>query len=223
MKKNLILISIAVLVLMAFYLLISNKEEEKTSNSKKSYSSNQSIAREAIQKDSLESSLFDSNSGFLDFSGVGDNSQSYPLTTQNLTEEEKEKRRKLLIEKYKELAERFPGNRFIPREYTPEEKEKMERREANMNFLTEKIISGEELTPNEQAYFYFNKLEEIKEKLEIIEYAKKKFEEDGILNETTRKIIDERLNSIMERRKIYNQELESAKRNGGSEEAYDPM
>lgn len=208
---------------MAFYLLISNKEEEKTSNSKKSYSSNQSIAREAIQKDSLESSLFDSNSGFLDFSGVGDNSQSYPLTTQNLTEEEKEKRRKLLIEKYKELAERFPGNRFIPREYTPEEKEKMERREANMNFLTEKIISGEELTPNEQAYFYFNKLEEIKEKLEIIEYAKKKFEEDGILNETTRKIIDERLNSIMERRKIYNQELESAKRNGGSEEAYDPM
>lgn len=223
MKKNLILISIAVLVLMAFYLLISNKEEEKTSNSKKSYSSNQSIAREAIQKDSLESSLFDSNSGFLDFSGVGDNSQSYPLTTQNLTEEEKEKRRKLLIEKYKELAERFPGNRFIPREYTPEEKEKMERREANMNFLTEKIISGEELTPNEQAYFYFNKLEEIKEKLEIIEYAKKKFEEDGILNETTRKIIDERLNSILERRKIYNQELESAKRNGGSEEAYDPM
>ncbi len=223
-KTQLYIVTSFATILLA-YILFQNPEESQQSKSENPNAMQSGAtfrtAKEAIEIESKESSLFEEKNGFLDFSGVASEEPRKDPASSEISEEERERRRKLVIEKYRELAKLFPKNRYIPREYTPAEQEEIERRDANMNYLQERILANDTLTPNESAYFYANKLEETKEKLEIIDYALKKLTEVGALNEASRKIIEERMTSIQSRSKIYSQELEKAIAKGGNPKDFD--
>lgn len=222
-QKSLLYSGIAILIASLLYILFStdstNTSQSFNENSKKS-SSRYSTGREAIHEEQKDSSLFDGNNKFLDFSSVGTEEDSKP-EPQTISPEEKARRRALVIESYKPLVKIFPKNRYIPRLLNKEEEEKRIRTEENMAYLQDRILSGENLSPTEKAYYYSQKVEESNEKLEILNYATKELLEKGHLPESSKKMIEERINSINQRLGIYMEETKSAKEEGGKPEDFD--
>lgn len=225
-QKTILYTSISVVALFLAYLMFSGSDKESDPDKGKESTTSQvgnnsySDPRSALESELNDKSLFDSGSGFLDFSGVepeeeksAEKSDYYDPA--GISKEERERRRKLVIEKYSQLAKQFPNNRYIPRKYSPEEEEENKRRSANMNYLQERILSNDELTPNEQAYFFENKKQESVEKLEILEYSMKKLTEANALPEKSRKLVEDRIRSIQGRMEVYDKELNSAVQEGG--------
>lgn len=227
-QRTIVYILITITALILSYFLFSTSDSKRNNDkfsSSRTDSSGRNIqdGRSAVESEFNDKSLFDGESGFLDFSGVGnddDRASGKKYDTAGLSPEERAKRRELVIEKYAELAKQFPKNRYIPRKYTPEEEEAIKERDANMNYLQERLLSNDELSPNERAYFYSNKLDETNEKLEILSFAVKKLTEVGSLPEESQKLIDERMASIQKRKNMYNQEVEAASKEGGSRDNF---
>jgi ribosome assembly protein YihI (activator of Der GTPase) len=222
-QKSILFSGIAILVAGLFYILFASNLTDTTPTSVEEdhkTSSHYNSGTDAIHEEEKDSSLFDGNNGFLDFSSVGieevSNSEPAPISPA-----EKAKRRALVIESYKPLAKLFPKNRYIPRKLTKEEEEKKIRTEENMAYLQDRLLAGESLSPTEKAYYYSQKVEESNEKLEILNYATKELLDKGNLPENSKKMIEERINSINQRLGIYKEETESAEKLGGKAEDFD--
>ncbi|MCC5813466.1 MAG: hypothetical protein JJT78_01810 [Leptospira sp.] len=228
-QKSIIYIGITTIALLLAYFMFSTsdnkKKEGRDAMSSNTYQSGQyKEGRDALASERNDKSIFDENNGFLDFSGVREeddgNSKNKKHDVAGLSPEERAKRRELVIEKYSELAKQFPKNRYIPRKYTPEEEEAIKERDANMNYLQERLLSNDSLTPNEKAYFYANKQDESKEKLELMNYSIEKLTEANALPESSKKLVDERIASIQKRLEVYDKEYQQATEEGGSKENF---
>jgi hypothetical protein len=225
LKKNIIYSLITGIFLFVAYLLFTpdkNKDSNLSYDSNQ-YSKNYNSTTDAIRDDLKENSVFNSESGFLDFSQSGEISENKDskgnnnyYDPANISEEERAKRRKLTIERMKPLAELFPNNKYIPREYSKEELEKLNRKEEFMSSMQERILNGEELTPDERLYYFSEKKSDATSKLEIFNYAKNKLTELGKGSNPNSKIIEERLQSIESRAKLYEEEINTAKKSGGN-------
>jgi hypothetical protein len=178
--------------------------------------------RDAVRLESKEGSLFDSNSGFLDFSQVGNEPENtVGLHSDEISPEERERRRKLVIERFKPLADLFPKNRYVPRELSRQEKERIQKMEENMAYIQDRLLANEDLSPNERAYFYGNKLDESEEKMELMEYAKNKLQEMDGITEQSLAIINERLESLKTRKELYTKEVTAAVKEGGDRKSFE--
>lgn len=224
-KKFLIFFSIFGIFFFVSYLIFSpnSNQKSKSNSDSNNYSTNYNSAEEAIRDDLKDESVFNSDSGFLDFSQSAENLDKNDLTEKskyydpaNITEEERERRRKLTIERMKPLAELFPNNRYIPREYSKEELEKINKKEEIVGSIQERILSGDDLTPDEKLFYFSEKKSDTLSKLEIFNYAKDKMFELGKGNNPNSKIFEERLQSIESRSKMYDEEINTAKKSGGS-------
>lgn len=231
-QKTILYMGIIGVSLLLSYILFSPSENRSRNSSRdldasaKSYPS----GRDALIADGKDSSLFDSQSGFLDFSKGqspvgGEKTQPTAQTpvhdTAGISPEERARRRELVIQKFEHLAEKFPNNRYLPRKRSPEEEAEFRKTEENMGLLLDRIVSGDNLTPNERAYFYNQKQLESQEKLEILEYANKQLVESGYLPQESQEMVKERMASIQARLKTYQAELQSATQEGGSPSSWE--
>ncbi|MCZ8237443.1 MAG: hypothetical protein O9346_07580 [Leptospiraceae bacterium] len=221
-KKVLLYTIIVCVSLVLAYMLFSKSETNKSklarneSQARNSYTN----GRDALVSEKSEGSLFDANNGFLEFSdkeseesAISD--KAYEYDPARISPEERARRKKLAIEKYKPLAELFPKNRYIPREKTDKELAKEKRRNEIMDSLQDRIITGEELTSDESLFFYSEKKQELAEKLEILNYAKEKLNINPNTNSVTNDILTKRFESIQSRNEAYSKEIDSAKEKGG--------
>jgi hypothetical protein len=215
---------IGILIFITFLLFIpSNNRNTNSESDSNHYRTNYNNTEDAIRDDLKDNSVFASDSGFLDFSQSGEISDSKDSSEKNnyydpanISKEERERRRKLTIERMKPLADLFPNNRYIPRDYSKEELEKINKKEEIMDSIQERILNGDELTPDERMYYFSEKKSDSASKLEIFNYAKNKLSELGKGNNPNSKIIEERLQSIESRAILYDEEINSAKKSGGN-------
>ncbi|WCL47681.1 hypothetical protein [Leptospira sp. GIMC2001] len=221
------LITIISLILAYFLFLPSNQKKRNADGSLESAKDvNYSNSREALLSEKKDSSLFDSENGFLDFSSSStldtQSSSSNPSNPIAITPEERARRKQLAIDKFQNLAKVFPNNRYIPRKLTPEQEASQKKREAAMNSLYERVLYGDELNPDEKIYFYQNKRLESTEKLELLDYVKTTFEQRNGFSETTKNLLESKKDSIQKRLATYENELNDAVKLGGSEGNYTP-
>ena len=221
MKKIILYSSIVSISLILAYLLFSKSDNSKNNlRDKNSLSANYNYTsgREALSSEKNDSSLFDSENGFLEFSAnqeeKTDKDSEIPYDPAKISPEERERRRKLAIEKFKPLVAIFPNNRYIPREKTEEELAKENRRNEIMNSMQDRILDGDELTSDESLYFYSEKKQELNEKLEILNYAKEKLYTNANTNSTTSDFLKRRFESLQSREVAYNKEIQIAKDKG---------
>ena len=234
-QKTILYSSITIISLILAYFLFLPSNQRNRNNSDSRFSGNQSprissngSSKEALISESNDSSLFDSENGFLDFSGSldSDTNESSKKNSNNNTNstspEERARRRQLAIEKFTELAKLFPNNRYIPKKLSPEEEALQTKRDAAMNSLYDRVIAGDELNANEKAYFFQNKKLESAEKLELLDYVQVTLEGRSALSDTTKKVLDSRKNSIQGRLSTYENEWKEATKLGGSETNFLP-
>lgn len=114
-----------------------------------------------------ERSLFEEDSKFLEFPEVG---IEEPDSLQ-LTPVERERRKKLIIEKSKKLAAQFPHNSIIPRELSKEEEKKLAETNQKMANVQNQFLQNEKVAKEDRLFYYKERLKTSKDRLEIFRYV----------------------------------------------------
>lgn len=176
----------------------NSKEAEITTNSSFSESSSSKKRRRAGDK-----SLFDEDSKFLEFPELG----VEEVDSDSLTAAEKEKRKKLIIEKSKKLAEMFPHNSVIPRELSPEDAKKLAETNQRMANIQNQFFQNEKVSKENKLFYYKERLKTAKDRLEIFRYALG-LENNGTFDENKLEgFLKERYEVFLENEKAYTNEI----------------
>ncbi|EQA35891.1 hypothetical protein LEP1GSC047_0280 [Leptospira inadai serovar Lyme str. 10] len=172
-----------------------------------------------------EYSLFESSSGFVDFSGtteekaVDPNEPRLPEEKKSyldkLSEEDRAKLYEQMYERFKPLADRFPDNRFIPRKISSEEAAKRKEEEDHYYRIQSDLLDRREVSKEDMNFFLDTKLKRSDDMLEILKYSMENFEKssgsDRSANSEYGKIVRERIENIEKSRA---EVLASKKSNG---------
>ena len=125
----------------------------------------------------------------------------------DLTPEEKERRKKLIIEKSKKLAEMFPHNSVIPRELSLEESKKVNETKERMAMIQNNFLQNETVSKEDKIFYYNQRLKISKDRLEIFRYALG-LQNGGNFDESKLDgFLKERYESILENEKAYSEEI----------------
>lgn len=149
-------------------------------------------------------SLFDADSKFLEFPEIGN--EEIDLNAP-LTPEEREKRRKFIIEKAKKLADMFPNNSVIPRHLSPDALKKLEETNQRMASIQNQLIQNEKVSKEDKLFYYKERLKTSKDRLEVFRYALG-LENNGVFDESKLEgFLKERYDIFVENEKAYADEI----------------
>ena len=196
---------LALLILIGFSFLrdftnpkSNSKEMELTNSQTNSDSTSSKNRRRASGK-----SLFDEDAKFLEFPELG----VEEVDSDNLSDVEKEKRKKLIIEKSKNLAEMFPHNSVIPRELSPADAKKLAETNQKMANIQNQFLQNEKVSKENKLFYYKERLKTAKDRLEIFRYALG-LENAGVFDETRLDgLLKERYEIFVENEKAYSNEI----------------
>jgi len=199
----LVSIVLILLIIISFVYFSSNFRKNSTSNK-------EGFARGVVEKDSgslrksaRQRSLFDEDSKFLEFSDMG----MEDADSSDLTPEEKDKRKKLIIEKSKKLAELFPHNSVIPRELSLEESKRVNETNQRMTMIQNNFLQNETVSKEDKIFYYSQRLKISKDRLEIFRYALG-LQNGGNFDESKLDgFLKERYETILENEKAYSEEI----------------
>ena len=148
-------------------------------------------------------SLFDEDAKFLEFPDLG----LEELDADAITPAEKERRKKLIIEKSKKLANLFPHNSVIPRELSAEEAKKLAETNQKMANIQNQFLQNEKVPKEDRLFYYKERLKTSKDILEIFRYALG-LENAGVFDETKLEgFLKERYEVFVENEKAYTDEI----------------
>ncbi|MBP9884778.1 MAG: hypothetical protein KBF93_00680 [Leptospiraceae bacterium] len=157
----------------------------------------------SLRKSARQRSLFEEDSKFLEFPDMG----MEEADSSDLTPEEKERRKKLIIEKSKKLAEMFPHNSVIPRELSLEESKKVNETKERMAMIQNNFLQNETVSKEDKIFYYNQRLKISKDRLEIFRYALG-LQNGGNFDESKLDgFLKERYESILENEKAYSEEI----------------
>ncbi|EQA46238.1 hypothetical protein LEP1GSC050_0487 [Leptospira broomii serovar Hurstbridge str. 5399] len=205
MKPRLFFYSIFAVLLLSG-LLISFWSP--TDNKRKSELLQGGLSQETVSRQ--EHSLFDSSSGFVDFSGTTEERSTDPNEPKipdekksyldKLSDEDRAKLYEQMYERFKPLADRFPDNRLIPRKISSEEAAKRKEEEDHYYRIQSDLLDRKEVSKEDMNFFLDTKLKRSDDMLEILKYSIENFEKssksDGSPNGEYGKIVRERIENI---------------------------
>lgn len=153
---------------------------------------------------SSKRSLFEEDSKFLEFKDFGDIEE---VDSSTLTPTERERRKKLIIQKSKKLADRFPNNSVIPRELSKEEEEKATQIKLKMATVQSQYLENEKVSKEDRLFYYKERLKTSKDRLEIFRYALSQ-QNGGVFDETKLDgFLKERYDLFLENERAYSDEI----------------
>ena len=148
-------------------------------------------------------SLFDDESKFLEFPDLG----VEELESGALTPEERDRRKKLIIEKSKKLADMFPNNSVIPRAFTSMEEKKIAEMNQKMANIQNQFLQNEKVSKDDKLFYYKERLKTSKDRLEIFRYALG-LDNAGVFDESKLEgFLKERYEIFLENEKAYSDEI----------------
>ncbi|EPG72484.1 hypothetical protein LEP1GSC058_0236 [Leptospira fainei serovar Hurstbridge str. BUT 6] len=205
MKHRFFFYSIFVILLLSVLLIAfwSPADNERKSELLQGGLSQDTVSRK-------ESSLFDSSSGFVDFSGSTEEKVSDPNEPKipeekksyldKLSDEDRAKLYEQMYERFKPLADRFPNNRLIPRKISSEEAVKRKEEEDNYYRIQSDLLDRKEVSKEDMNFFLDTKLKRSDDMLEILKYSMENFEKSSASDRSTNseygKIVKERIENI---------------------------
>ncbi len=171
---------------------------------------NREIAHESTDSSSTKKkgrangkSLFDEDSKFLEFPEIG----IEDFESGELTLAERERRKKLIIEKSKKLADMFPHNSVIPREFSSAEAKKLVETSQKMANIQNQFLQNEKVPKEDKLFYYKERLKTSKDRLEIFRYALG-LENGGVFDESKLEgFLKERYEVFLENEKAYSNEI----------------
>lgn len=199
----LVSVVIILLIIISFIYFSSNFQKNSVSNKDGFYRGVVEKDRGSLKKSARQRSLFDEDSNFLEFSNMG----MEDADVSDLTPEEKYRRKKLIIEKSKKLAEMFPHNSVIPRELSLEESKKVNEINERMAMIQNNFLQNETVSKEDKIFYYNQRLKISKDRLEIFRYALG-LQNGGNFDESKLDgFLKERYETILENEKTYSEEI----------------
>lgn len=184
-----------------FYLNTSSKRSSE--NSQDEFARGSIDSQKKIRIRSRERSLFEEDSKFLEFKNMG----IEEIDSGELTPIERERRKKLIIEKSKKLAEKFPHNSIIPRDRSPEEEKKITEANQRMAMIQNNFLQNEKVSKEDKLFYYQERLKISKDRLEIFRYAFG-LQNGGVFDESKLDdVTKERYSDFLENEKAYANEI----------------
>ncbi|PJZ70779.1 hypothetical protein CH373_07650 [Leptospira perolatii] len=177
-KRYLIYGILAFLAIVLIYLFLPTDEINESSSVLQGGLSEGNVARR-------EESIFESQNGFLDFSGSAEEgssqSESSTSDSSNKTEQksywdklspaEKTKLYEQMYERFKPLAEKFPNNKLIPRKLSQEETDKRKEEEDHYYQIQGDLLERREVSKDDMSYYLDTKLKKSDDMLEVLRYG----------------------------------------------------
>jgi hypothetical protein len=181
-----------------------------TKSNSGSSENNTELAQDSIDSSSIKKkgrangkSLFDEDSKFLEFPELG----VEELESGELTPAERERRKKLIIEKSKKLADMFPHNSVIPRELSAADAKKLAETNQKMANIQNQFFQNEKVPKEDKLFYYKERLKTSKDRIEIFRYALG-LENNGVFDESKLEgFLKERYEVFLENEKAYANEI----------------
>lgn len=205
-RKQLLFISLSLIVAIGLISLLFRSSEQGEASKFQGGLSQETLLRK-------ENSMFEGDSGFLDFSG---NKEEGKLSSESVVEEEKqnakpksyleslspEEKSKLyerMYERFKPLVEKFPNNSLIPKKLSDEEAARKKELEDRYYQIQRDILERKDVPKSDMGFYLDTKLKRSDDMLEILKYGLENYKKtaDGRpLNPEYEKLLMERLDSI---------------------------
>lgn len=190
-------------ILFYFFYFRSNFKSVHTRSQEDFFRGSVNTEKKKMQARSRERSLFEADSKFLEFPIVGIEDED----SSDLTPIEKERRRKIIIEKTKKLADMFPHNSVIPRELTLEEAKKVAETNQKMATIQNNFLQNEVVSKEDKIFYYKERLRTSKDRLEIFRYALGLQNAGNFDESKLEDFLKERYNAMLESEKAYADEI----------------
>ena len=205
MKYIYYLIAAILILFILFSFFNSNSNSRKNS-----FQDQDGFARGTVDSNrnksknrSRDRSLFEEDSKFLEFNDAGFDE----MDSQELTQAERERRRKIVIEKTKKLAALFPHNSIIPRELSQEEAKKIAETNLKMATIQNSFLQNEKVTKEDKIFYYKERFKISKDRLEIFRYVLG-LQNSGVFEESKLDgVLKERYEVLLENEKAYSDEI----------------